>query len=126
MPASVNHGIATSLPSTVLFSTIALKCWSTSVGRDLAGQVDEVVGQDARPDHVDLEDVDVGRAGGQQLLVERQPLGRRVGRADDLDLVAGLLRPGLRTFLAELQLEADRTTGDGDGLGVSPGTRNQS
>ena len=30
MPASVYHGMATSLPPTVLFSTIALKCVATT------------------------------------------------------------------------------------------------
>ena len=82
---------------------------------DVLGEIDEVTGQDARPDHVDLEDVDVGRVGGQDLLVQCQALGRRIGRGDDLDLVARGRGPGLGTFLAELQLRADRAAGNRDG-----------
>jgi hypothetical protein len=36
---------------------------------ELAGEVGQVVGEDARPDHVDLEHVDVVGACGEELLV---------------------------------------------------------
>jgi hypothetical protein len=86
-------------------------------------EIDEVVGEDAGPDHVDLVDVDVGRAGRQDLLVERQALGRRVRRRDHLDLVAGRRGPGVGAFLAELELEPDRAAGDRDGRRLRAGER---
>src|SRR3546814_10131459 len=36
------------------------------LGRDVVPEVDQVAGEAARPDDVDLEDVDVGRHGGGQ------------------------------------------------------------
>jgi hypothetical protein len=78
-------------------------------------EIDEVTGEDARPDHVDLEDVDVRRVGGQDLLIERQTLGRRIGRRDHVDLIAGRLGPGVGALLAQLQLEADRAAGNRKG-----------
>ena len=69
--------------------------WSPTALR-LGGQVEEVIAEDAGPDHVDLEHVDIAGAGGEQLLVEREALGGGVRRRDDLDRVAGLLAPRRR------------------------------
>ena len=81
-----------------------------------------MVGEDARPDDVDLEDVDVGGAGGEELLIEREPLvGDR--RGDQLDLIAGLLRPCIGAVLADLVFLAKRAAGDRnlDRLGAGGG-----
>ena len=80
-------------------------------------EIDEMRAEDAGPDRIDLEDVDVAGAGREQLLVEGEPFRGRVRRRDDLDGVAGLLGPALGQALADVELLADRTARDGDGLG---------
>src|SRR3546814_11218527 len=85
------------------------------LGRDVVPEVDQVAGEAARPDDVDLEDVDVGRLGGEPGLEERQSLvgvGRR--RAPRL-LVAGLFRPGTGAATAERLRLDERRAGGGNG-----------
>ena len=43
-------------------------------------KIEQVIGQQAGPHHVDLHDVDIAGVGGENLLIERQALSRRVGR----------------------------------------------
>jgi hypothetical protein len=71
-----------------------------------------MIGEHARPHDVDLQDVDVGRTRGEQRLVEGEPLIAVGRRGDEADLVAGLLRPFIRTRLAELKLDAERAAGE--------------
>src|SRR3546814_7016348 len=78
------------------------------LGRDVVPEVDQVAGEAARPDDVDLEDVDVGRLGGEQGLVERQSLVGVGRRRDQRHLVAGLFRPGPGAATAERLLLAER------------------
>jgi len=78
------------------------------------GEIDEVAREDAGPDHVDLEDVDVGSVGGEDLLIEREAFGRRIGGRDDVHRISGALRPFVDSLLAELALLAERAAGDGE------------
>src|SRR5262249_11868793 len=78
-------------------------------------QVDQMRGQQAGPDDIDLEDVNVRRLRRHHLQVERDPVGLRVRRRDELHLVAGSLRPGLGAALAEFVLLAEGAAGDGGG-----------
>jgi hypothetical protein len=73
---------------------MAGKCSAGACRRRL-GEVDEVLGENARPHHVDLEHVDVVGFCRQKLLVERQLLAGRARRGDHPHRVAGALRPGL-------------------------------
>ena len=77
-------------------------------------QVDQVVGKDAGPYHVDLEDIDVARFGGKQLLIKRKALIAVVRGGDELDAVArgGLPRPD--PALADLELDPDGAAGNGN------------
>src|SRR5262249_10149743 len=75
---------------------------------------DEERAEDAGPHDVDVEHVDVGGAGGEVLLRERELLGGRARGGDHLDLVAGLLLPRLHALLADLELLADRAARDRD------------
>src|SRR5205814_9158794 len=52
--------------------------------------------EQAGPDDVDLEHVDLVGAGRQHLLIQRQSLARIVGRGDHLHLIAGLDRKSTR------------------------------
>src|SRR3546814_15592900 len=83
------------------------------LGRDVVPEVDQVAGEAARPDDVDLEDVDVGRLGGEQGLVERQSLVGVGRRRDQRHLVAGLFRTGPGAATAARLLLAERSAGDG-------------
>ena len=42
--------------------------------RNIGLEIDEMIGERARPDDIDLEYVDVGGARGQELLIESEPL----------------------------------------------------
>ncbi|MNF68453.1 hypothetical protein D3C84_503100 [compost metagenome] len=83
------------------------------VGRQHLAQVEQVIGEHAGPDHIDLDDVDIGRLGAENLLIEGQPLGCRIGRRHHLDAVAGLFRPDFDGFLAQLQFGAHGAAGNG-------------
>ncbi|MCY1441492.1 hypothetical protein D9M71_578100 [compost metagenome] len=72
------------------------------VGGKRLAQIQQMFGQHPWPHHIDLNDVDVGGLRTEDLLVERQPLGRRVRRGNHLDVVAGLFRPRLDSLLAQL------------------------
>ncbi len=88
-------------------------------------QVEQVAAQQARPDHVHLQHVDLVRARREQLLVQRQPFAGVVGRRDDLQRVAGFLRPGFGSALAEFTLLADAGASDADGGRVRSGQGEQ-
>src|SRR5215203_103137 len=79
----------------------------------LLSKVREVLTQDSGPDDVDLEHVDVAGTRSEQLLVERQALSCGIPGRDDLDRVAGLLRPGVDALLADLVFLAKRTARNG-------------
>src|SRR6267378_3608556 len=83
--------------------------------RDLLAQVHQVLGEEARPDDVDADDVDLARLLREELLEQRELLVRVLRDGDDLHLVAGLLRPRLRAGLAEIELGADGTASNRDG-----------
>ncbi|MOA27522.1 hypothetical protein D3C78_1484040 [compost metagenome] len=78
-------------------------------------------GKHPRPHHVDLDDVDVAGLRTEDLLVERQPLGRRVRGGNHFDAVAGLLRPRLDGLLAQLQFSTHGTAGDRQAGGCGEG-----
>jgi len=80
----------------------------------VAAQVKQVVAQQPRPDHIDLQHVDPVRSCRQQLLVQRKALARIVGGCDDLHRVAGLVRPGGCRGLAKCQFLADAGAGQPD------------
>ena len=73
-----------------------------------------MIAEGAGPDHVDLEHVDVARAGSEQLLEQGEALGGGIGRRDDLDRVAGALRPGIDALLADLVFLAERAARERD------------
>src|SRR5262249_46208437 len=77
-------------------------------------QVDQMRGEQARPDDVDLEYIDIRGLRRQDLQVEGEAICRRVRRRDELYLIAGLLGPSLGAGLAELVFDAEGTAGDGD------------
>ena len=81
---------------------------------DILLQVDEVAAEDAGPDHVDLEHVDVAGLAGEELLVEGELFRGRLRGGDDLDGVAGLGRPGFGRLVAQPGLNAGRAAGEGD------------
>ena len=70
--------------------------------RDLVLDVEQVVLEHAEPDDVQEEDVDIGRLGGEQLLVERDRVVQRRRHLVDLGFVAGLGLPGVGGLDAEI------------------------
>ena len=120
MPTSLNHGMPTSLPSTVLFSTIARVVLLGRVAE--LGCRDRPVRRASRPDHVDHHHVDVGGLALEEALI----LGERVGRAlrtrDHGDRDARVLLESIGHGLVEVVAQPDAVTvvGDllaGEGLG---------
>src|SRR6267378_1812494 len=98
------------------------KVLGDDVLRDFLAQIHQVLGQEARPDDVDPDDVDLARLLRKELLEERELLVGVLGDGDDLHLVAGLLRPRLRAGLAEIELGADGTASNRDGALRGSGT----
>src|SRR6185436_8302213 len=80
-------------------------------------EVDEVCGQNAAPDDVELEYVDIGGLGCENLLEQSEALARGIGHRHQTDLIAGRARPGLRAFAAQLELTSERAARDRDGFG---------
>src|SRR6267143_2105871 len=89
--------------------------------RNFLAQIHEVLGEQARPDDIDPDDVDLARLLREELLEQRELLVRVLRDRDDLHLVAGLLRPRLRPGLAEIELGADGTASNRDGALRSSG-----
>ena len=77
-------------------------------------QVEELVGELRRPDHVDAVDVDVGVPGREPQLVLGELVGGRGRHRDEGDRVAGLLLPGLHQLLVDLDVGADRARDEVD------------
>jgi hypothetical protein len=78
----------------------------------LGVQVDEMLAEDARPDDVDLENVDVAGSCGEELLIEREALGGGIGRGYDLDRVARPFRPGVHPLFADFVFLAESAAGN--------------
>ncbi len=94
-------------------------------GCRVGAQIDQVPGEDSGPDDVDLEDIEIRRAGGQQLLVERETLRAGVGRGHELHRVAGARRPVHCALAADLELAADGAAGDRDRHGMGSDGRHE-
>ncbi len=77
-------------------------------------QVDQVVLDDAGPDDVDADHVEVRRAGRELLAQQRQVVGGAGRRRVELDRVAVLARPVLGVALAEREVVGVRSAGDRD------------
>ena len=82
-------------------------------------QIDQVILDDARPDDVDHDDVDVAGLGREQLPVQRKAVGGAAGLREHLDGVARLLRPLFGVALAELEVGTRAAAGDGNGGGLN-------
>ena len=74
-----------------------------------------MVGKDTRPHHVYLEDIDVTRFGGQQLLIKRKSLVAVIRSGDKLHAVSRGVGPGFDPAAANLELDANGATGNRDG-----------
>src|SRR4029077_12846417 len=95
--------------------------------RDQLVEVQQVRTDEPGPDHVDHVDVDVGAAGCQLLLVEREAVAGLVGDLDDVDRVPGPGGPGIGSRLADIVALAGRVAGEGEGDSRSSGgSRKQS
>ena len=75
-------------------------------------KINEVIAQDPRPDHINLEHIDIGRSGGQNLLIKSKSFGGGVRGGNHRDFVACLLCPCIDTFLAKRKFLSDGTTGN--------------